>query len=269
MRVYNLVCCCRKAANCGFYCYLMKGSGVFMTLTRYGFREWGLGGLLALALLAGCYFLAKYVNLYLGIIPGIFILLVYGFVAFFFRNPRRVLPEDPALLVSPADGTVRDITVVGDLEQAPFTGKALRIGIFLSVLSVHVNRVPAELQVVSKHYREGEYLDARDPDCARVNEAMTIAGNANAAGKKFPMAIRQISGAIARRIVCPVEPGALIKRGKIYGMIKFGSRTELYLPVDDEFEILVKPGDKVKGGCSVIARIRSNNEEKAAANEQA
>ena len=94
---------------------------------------------------------------------------------------------------------------------------------------------------------------------------MTIAGNATAAGKKFPMAIRQISGAIARRIVCPVEPGELIARGKIYGMIKFGSRTELYLPCDDSFEVLVKPGDKVKGGISVLAMIKKT--ESAAANE--
>ena len=227
-----------------------------MTLTRYGIREWGGGGLLALILLTGCYFLARYVNLYLGIIPGVLIVLVYGFTAFFFRNPRRKLPAEPELLISPADGTVRDITVVEDFDQAPFEGKALRIGIFLSVLSVHVNRVPAELKVVSKHYREGKYLDARNPECARENEAMTIAGTAEAAGKTFPMAIRQISGAIARRIVCPVEPGTVIKRGDIYGMIKFGSRTELYLPLDDSFEVLVKPGDKVSGGSSVIARIK-------------
>lgn len=233
-----------------------------MTLTHYGIREWGGGGLIAAILLAGCYWLARYVNLYLGVIPGVFVILLYGFIAFFFRNPRRKLPEDQSLIISPADGTVRDITVVEDFDQAPFEGKALRIGIFLSVLSVHVNRAAAELQVVSKHYREGKYLDARNPECARENEAMTIAGNAVAAGKKFPMAIRQISGAIARRIVCPVEPGVVIKRGKIYGMIKFGSRTELYLPVDDNFEILVKPGDKVSGGSSVIARIRNTDEKK-------
>ena len=227
-----------------------------MTLTRYGIREWGGGGLLALILLAGCYALARYVNWYLGLVPGVLIVLIYGFTVFFFRNPRRKLPDDGALLISPADGTVRDITVVEDFDQAPFEGKALRIGIFLSVLSVHVNRVPAELQVVSKHYREGKYLDARNPECARENEAMTIAGKASAAGKSFPMAIRQISGAIARRIVCPVEPGTIIKRGDIYGMIKFGSRTELYLPCDETFEIMVKPGDKVCGGSSVIARVK-------------
>ena len=228
-----------------------------MTLTRYGIREWGGSAVIAVVLLAGCYFLARSVNLYLGVIPGALIVLIWGYIAFFFRNPKRTLPENPELLLSPADGVVRDITVVEDFDQAPFEGKALRIGIFLSVFNVHVNRAPAELKVVSKHYREGRYLDARDTNCIKENEAMTIAGNATAAGKSFPMAVRQISGAIARRIVCPVEPGANIARGGIYGMIKFGSRTELYLPCDDSFEVLVKPGDKVKGGISVLARVKN------------
>ena len=238
-----------------------------MTLTRYGIREWGGGGLIALVLLAGCYFLMQKGYFYWGLIPGILIILIYLFVAFFFRNPHRTLPTNPEFLLSPADGVVRDITVIEDFDQAPFEkgSKVVRIGIFLSVFNVHVNRAPAELQVVSKHYREGRYLDARNTNCIKENEAMTIAGNAAAAGKSFPMAVRQISGAIARRIVCPVEPGEKIARGKIYGMIKFGSRTELYLPCNDEFEVLVKPGDKVKGGISVLARIKK--EESAAANE--
>lgn len=124
------------------------------------------------------------------------------------------------------------------------------------MLNVHVNRAPAELAVESKYYREGEYLDARNSECARRNEAMTIAGTASAAGKKFPMAVRQISGAIARRIVCPVEPGRQLKKGEVYGMIKFGSRTELYLPLDG-VEINVKVGDRVYGG-----RNRDGNSER-------
>ena len=123
------------------------------------------------------------------------------------------------------------------------------------MLNVHVNRAPAELAVESKYYREGEYLDARNSECARRNEAMTIAGTASAAGKKFPMAVRQISGAIARRIVCPVEPGRQLKKGEVYGMIKFGSRTELYLPLDG-VEINVKVGDRVYGGETVMATVK-------------
>ena len=108
--------------------------------------------------------------------------------------------------------------------------------------------------IISKQYREGRYLDARHPECGKLNEAMTIAGTAEAAGEKFPMAVRQISGAIARRIVCPVKPGAKLKKGQMYGMIKFGSRTELYLPVG-RAEINVKVGDKVSGGSSVLATL--------------
>ena len=146
---------------------------------------------------------------------------------------------------------VRDVEEV-DFDQPPFTGKARRVGIFLSVLNVHVNRAPAEFDVTGKFYRKGEYLDARHPECAARNEAMTISGNATAGGKSFPMAVRQISGKIARKIVCPVDPGRKLRRGEIYGMIKFGSRTELYLPVG-EFDVKVKVGDKVRGGKTVMA----------------
>ncbi len=226
-----------------------------MTLTRYGIREWGTGLLILIVVLGGCVCLhrAGYPGWAWGI--GAAAAVFYLALAAFFRNPSRKLPADPSLLVSPADGTVRDIGVVDDFNYPPFEGKALRVGIFLSVLSVHVNRAPAAMEVESKYYREGAFLDARNPECAVRNEAMTIAGTAEAAGRKFPMAIRQVSGAIARKIVCPVEPGTHLKRGKIYGMIKFGSRTELYLPVEG-FDLKVKIGDKVAGGQTVIAQVR-------------
>lgn len=230
-----------------------------MTLTRYGIREWGGCGLIAIVLLFGCYLLCR-VNLALGILPAFLIIVIYCALAFFFRSPHRTPPENEEFILSPADGVVRDITVVEDLEQQPFEGKALRIGIFLSVLDVHVNRAPVKMQVVSKHYRPGKYLDARSSECVKENEAMTIAGYGEIAGEKFPVAIRQISGAIARRIVCQAEPGSSWNKGKIYGMIKFGSRTELYLPVSDRFELMVKPGMKVKSGISVLARMNGANE---------
>ena len=116
------------------------------------------------------------------------------------------------------------------------------------------------MTVENVSYREGEYLDARDEGAVQRNEAMTISGTAVAEEQTFPIAIRQISGAIARRIVCPVEPGDKLPKGKIYGMIKFGSRTELYLPADDRFEVMVKIGDKVKSGLTVFARIKKQGE---------
>ncbi len=225
-----------------------------MTLTRYGLREWGGGGIVAL-LLAGGFFLLILAGFPItgGIGIGIVALCWLGLAAFF-RNPVRRAPADAALLVSPADGVVRDVEEV-DFDQPPFTGKARRVGIFLSVLNVHVNRAPADLEVVSVVYREGRYLDARSAGCVTENEAMTIAGTATAAGQTFPMGIRQISGAIARRIVCPMQPERRLRRGEIYGMIKFGSRTELYLPLEG-VEVRVRPGDRVYGGKTVIAAVR-------------
>lgn len=228
-----------------------------MTLTRYGFREWGSALLVAIILWAGCFVLCRYGFMRAGLISATIVLVLFLAFAAFFRNPRRNLPSDPKMLASPADGTVRDIEIVHDFDLPPFKGDALRIGIFLSVLNVHVNRVPSELSVVNVNYREGKYLDARDPRCGQENEAMTISGDAKIEGRVFPMAVRQISGAIARRIVCPVAPGRILKRGEVYGMIKFGSRTELYLPADG-FEVKVRVGDKVYGGETVIAELKSD-----------
>ena len=226
-----------------------------MTLTRYGLREWGTAGLITLVILIGCWYLIRHGHPEWGWpVAGVVVVLFLAFAAFF-RNPSRTILADPAVLVGPADGVVRDIEVVEDFNFPPFEGKARRIGIFLSVLNVHVNRAPAELEVESKFYREGEYLDARNSECAKRNEAMTIAGIATAGGKRFPLAVRQISGAIARRIVCPVDPGRKLRKGEVYGMIKFGSRTELYLPVDG-FEINVKVGDRVYGGETVMATVK-------------
>ncbi len=226
-----------------------------MTLTRYGLREWGTAGLITLVILIGCWYLIRHGHPEWGWpVAGVVVVLFLAFAAFF-RNPSRTIPADPAVLVGPADGVVRDIEVVEDFNFPPFDGKARLIGIFLSVLNVHVNRAPAELEVESKFYREGEYLDARNSECAKRNEAMTIAGIATAGGKRFPLAVRQISGAIARRIVCPVDPGRKLRKGEVYGMIKFGSRTELYLPVDG-FEINVKVGDRVYGGETVMATVK-------------
>ncbi|WP_294436627.1 phosphatidylserine decarboxylase [uncultured Victivallis sp.] len=226
-----------------------------MTLTRYGLREWGTAGLITLVILIGCWYLIRHGHPGWGwSVAAVVVVLFLAFAAFF-RNPSRTIPADPAVLVGPADGVVRDIEVVEDFNFPPFDGKARRIGIFLSVLNVHVNRAPAELEVESKFYREGEYLDARNSECAKRNEAMTIAGTATAGGKRFPLAVRQISGAIARRIVCPVDPGRKLRKGEVYGMIKFGSRTELYLPVDG-FEINVKVGDRVYGGETIMATVK-------------
>ncbi len=227
-----------------------------MTLTKFGLREWGSSALLALLLIAAFIIMAVYRAPATGFSLALLVLIFWLGVAAFFRNPRRGIPADVQLMLSPADGVIKDIEVVSDHGIEPFAGQnALRIGIFLSVLDVHLNRAPSDFELSYKHYRKGRYLDARNPDCAKENEAMTIGGTANINGFEFPMAIRQISGAIARRIVCPVEIGDGIERGAIYGMIKFGSRTELYVPVSDDFKVQVELGDRVFAGTSVMVKV--------------
>ncbi len=231
-----------------------------MTLTRFGLKEWGSALIIALLLWGGCYALIRFGHPVFGWSLAAFVAVVLFCFCAFFRNPVREIPADPLAVTSPADGVVRDITILDQFDQFPAGVKTVRIGIFLSVFNVHVNRAPVAMQVLAKHYRPGEYLDARHPDAGKRNEAMTIVGIL-AGREKFPVAVRQISGAIARRIVCPDYVGKNLDKGFVYGMIKFGSRTELYLPAD-QVKVLVKVGDAVKGGESILAEIVSQGEEK-------
>lgn len=226
-------------------------------LTMYGAREWLGSGIIALILIVVLILVA--VKFHQPVICGVligFTVIVWLAIAAFFRVPDRIIPPDPGLLVSPADGVVRDIELISNCGIDLFKGvDVVRIGIFLSVFDVHVNRAPCDFIVEYKKYREGKFLDARNGNCSKENEAMTIGGTANACGLVFPVAVRQISGAIARRIVCPPEIGAKYKKGEIYGMIKFGSRTELYLPAEKDIVLSVKVGDRVYSGSSVVGRI--------------
>lgn len=227
-----------------------------MKLCRYGIREWLGSGLIALVLSALWVCVMLKLNSTAGIVLLILTALVWLAIAAFFRVPVRTIPSDDLVLVSPADGLVRDIEVVTDHGIEPFKGQALlRIGIFLSVLDVHVNRSPCTFKVKFKKYKEGRFLDARNPRCAKENESLVIAGTGHANGMDFPMAVRQISGAIARRIVCEAAQEDSLEKGAIYGMIKFGSRTELYLPNEPWMTTDVAIGDKIYSGSSVIARI--------------
>jgi phosphatidylserine decarboxylase len=225
-------------------------------LTEHGIREWlGAAGIAAgLSLVWG--WIAIYISLTAGsILLGITWLLWLA-VAAFFRVPARQIVADEGALVSPADGVVRDIELVEDHGIELFAGKKLmRVGIFLSVLDVHVNRAPCDMEVQYRKYKEGRFLDARDTRCAKENESLVIAGTGSAAGKRFPVAVRQISGAIARRIVCVPQPGSALKKGEIYGMIKFGSRTELYFPAENGITLRIQIGDKVRSGSTLIGQV--------------
>ena len=172
------------------------------------------------------------------------------FCLWFFREPDRTPPADPALAVSPADGTVTLVDEV--VEDQFFKRRMKRVSIFLSVFDVHVNRTPIAGEVLFTEGRGGLYLDARKPEASVLNESLFWVFGP----KEDPLravGVKQITGAIARRIVPWARVGELMKRGERFGMIRFGSRTDLYLPLDSE--ILVSAGEKVKGGETAIARM--------------
>lgn len=177
-------------------------------------------------------------------------LLPLGIVVWFFRDPERSGPNEKNSLLSPADGTVADITEV-DVPEF-IAAKALRIGIFLSPLNVHVNRSPTDGTVRFVQFKSGEFLPAYDPKAPERNESASL-GLVGSDGRK--MIIKQITGLLARRIVCEAKDGDVLARGQRYGMIKFGSRTELYIPLSDKPLSAVKIGDVVKGGETILCRM--------------
>jgi phosphatidylserine decarboxylase len=165
------------------------------------------------------------------------------------------VPTDEGLLVSPADGKISEITRV---EYEPFfNGPAVRIGIFLSIFNVHINRVPCRSRVLSLKYAPGKFLNALRPESAVENESMWV-GLAETTPTARRMIVRQITGQFARRIVCSLRPGDVLERGQQFGMIKLGSRTELIVPDEPGLRIVAKLGDKVNAGSSVLARYESD-----------
>jgi phosphatidylserine decarboxylase len=176
----------------------------------------------------------------------VLILIVYVF--WFFRDPARTSPADPDAVVAAADGTVADIVEIDEPEVV--NARQKRVGIFLSVFNVHTNRAPVEGKIIYKKSHAGLCLDARHADCTTKNRAMTWAFQ----NSRGTFVVRQLTGMIARRIVGWSQVGDELRKGEHFGMIRFGSRTEVYLPLDAE--VLVKVGDRVTGGLSVIARLR-------------
>jgi phosphatidylserine decarboxylase len=173
------------------------------------------------------------------------ILVIYTF--YFFRDPERETPADPKAVVAAADGTIADITEIEEPDL--LKAKTRRIGIFLSIFDVHTNRAPVDGRIIYRQRREGVCLDARSPECSEKNEALTW-GFENAQGT---FVVRQLTGAIARRIVAWSDVGDELHKGDRFGMIRFGSRTEVYLPLTAD--VLVKVGDHVAGGSTIIARL--------------
>jgi len=180
-------------------------------------------------------------------VPAAISLLLTLFVVSFFRNPERTPLGDEKSVVAPADGTV---IVVERVTESPLGSEALKISIFMSVFNVHVNRAPLDGTVVDIAYHPGRFLDARDGRASSENERNGVVLE-TAAGVRI--AFVQIAGLIARRIICYPKVGDTVERGTRYGLIRFGSRVDVYLPVD--VEPLVKLGDTTVAGETVLGRL--------------
>ena len=205
--------------------------------------------LLALAVCAAWAGFSWLIGLPILAIPAVLLLAA---VLMFFRDPNRTIPTEPGLILSAADGRV---THVEHVEKHPLIGApAVRISVFLSVASVHVNRSPMAGRVVDTKIREGLYLDARDPECADKNACNTLT-LAPDAPFKGPVIVRQLTGKIARRIVCNVRAGDPLAAGQKFGMIKFGSRTDVIVPQQPGLQVLVEVGQKVSGGSTILAKV--------------
>lgn len=212
---------------------------MLLLFTKYGWKELLFFSLLWLGIGAALWFAPPWAR-YVLPLPVLGLLFTLNF----FRDPPRRIPSEPGLMVSPADGTVVEIADMNEPEflKVPCT----RIAIFLNVFNVHINRSPCDGVVRATRYKPGKFLDVRHPDCSTQNESNTI--------HLGDVVVKQIAGLIARRIVCEAKPEDQLARGERFGMIKFGSRTELYIPKTQLKEIRVKLKDKVKGGETIIAR---------------
>ncbi len=207
--------------------------------------RWILAILVALAV--GSAILGIWFTILGTLLVGLWLLLIV-YVFYFFRDPVRTIPPGESLVVAAADGVVADI--VGEMLEPEVTNsKMQRVGIFLSVFDVHTNRAPLAGKVIHRAHHLGKMLDARHPDATTLNEYITW-GFQN---PRVTFVVRQITGAIARRIVPWSAVGDELKKGDHFGMIRFGSRTEVYLPLDAK--LLVKIGDRVKCGTTPIAEL--------------
>lgn len=193
-----------------------------------------------LLLLAAIFVFSYYYLPILAPIPA----LLFLFVLFFFRNPKRNIPKDANLILSPADGRILEIDEA--FEDQYIKDKTIRVAIFLSIFNVHINRSPLPGEVKYRYYRPGKFIPAFKSHASEINEKNFIGIESNG----FKIMVCQITGFIARRIKCWVNEGSVLSAGDIIGIIKFGSGSEVFLPPGTK--ILVKRGERVKAGETVI-----------------
>jgi len=227
-------------------------------LTKYGWPQVVVFPASMIVLMVVIYWMASEELLwfwaFVSIEPILALILIWGLA--FFRDPYRAVPADRNVLLAPADGKVTDIEIV---DENDFIGqKALRIGIFLTIFDVHINRAPCNVKIEGITYKKGKHRNAMNPKSGRVNESndLTLLRTDNPGER---LVVRQISGAIARRIVCDASQGQELSGGQKFGMIKFGSRTELYVPARENAKCLVKIGEKVKAGLTPLIRYEYQN----------
>jgi phosphatidylserine decarboxylase len=216
-----------------------------MRFTRHGFWEMLIGTVVLLIT-------AAVLGLFWPLL-AVLVLPVLIWLFAFFRDPERALPVEQHTLVSPADGTVSDVT---EIPHDPLLGgPAVRVGIFLSVFNVHVNRSPCDGKVLKVEYKKGKFINAmKHGQASDENESNTILLAEPTTGKPT-VVIKQIVGLIARRIICTANEGDTVARGQRIGMIKFGSRTELTIAKWLEPQVKVQVGQTLRGGADVIATL--------------
>ena len=210
----------------------------------------GLGIIVGMALFSGILIAGSLVtgHLYLRVFTGVSIFLTI-FVIYFFRDPERAIPEGANNILSPADGKVVDIRE--HFEDEFLQEKCTRVSIFLSVFNVHVNRIPMAGAVKYFRYQTGAFVNAYKSDASEINE-QTVIGIENG---KCNILFKQIAGLIARRIVCNVREGNTVNLGERFGIIKFGSRVDIFFPKNVDVKVKLK--EKVKGGQSIIGVIKT------------
>lgn len=217
-------------------------------LTRYGLRELILLPILLAAVGVVFWDFVPAARPWIQIVLGL--LLVGGML--FLRDPERSIPQEANILLAPADGKITDIIEVE--EDQYIHGPTIRIGIFLSILDVHINRSPCAGRVEHIHEQAGKCINAMRYEAASEENRANNLGlfcKDHPAGKVL---VKQITGAIARRIVCKCCIGNELRAGERFGMIKFGSRTELFVPQAENAQVLVNKGDTVRAGSTILVR---------------
>ncbi|MHA1565840.1 MAG: phosphatidylserine decarboxylase [Alphaproteobacteria bacterium] len=220
-------------------------------VTRYGMPEVGYISAAVVILTAVSGLVWPEVGLWLPMV----VLVVTLTPLAFFRDPARMVPSDKDILVAPADGKITDVT---EVDEAEFLhGPAVRIGIFLSVFDVHLNRSPCAGKVAYIQDHPGKCINAMRSERASAENEANCVGLICPERPAEKVMVKQITGAIARRIVCDCRLDEQLEAGQRFGMIKFGSRTELFVPVDERVEVVVGVGDTVRAGSTVLVRYRS------------